>query len=71
MSNIEDLHRAVGNIEGKLDQVLDNQHKFREDNKNLDGRLSSVEQKIHWYSGVVAVFAAGITFFGDKIRGIF
>ena len=71
MSNIEDLHRAVGNIEGKLDQVLDNQHKFREDSKNLDGRLVKVENKIHWYSGAVAVFVAATTFFGDKIRGIF
>lgn len=56
----EELHRAVGRIEGKLDTFIE-QMKTQDDRATtLTGRLDKVENRQHWYSGFAA--AIGVLF---------
>lgn len=54
----EELNRSVGRIEGKLDALLDQ-------TKNFDKRISSVEKKVWYGSGIGAVLA----FISTKLLG--
>jgi hypothetical protein len=58
----EELHRAVGRIEGQLERILealgarsarDEAHDAR-----VDKRLTAVERKQAWYSGAAAAVGA-------------
>lgn len=43
MSDINDLHRAIGQLEGKVDSILENQEKEHEARTHLDKRLRKTE----------------------------
>jgi len=62
MAGSEELHRAVGRIEGQLERILealgarntrDETHDAR-----VDKRLTAVERKQAWYSGAAAAVGA-------------
>ena len=57
----EDEQRTLGRLETKIDQLL-------ERTSDQEQRIRSVESKLHWYSGGVAVFVGVFTFLGEKIR---
>lgn len=48
-----ELQRAVGRIEGKLDQSLD-------DTKDHGTRIRGLERKMHWWSGIAAAIGVAI-----------
>jgi len=57
VSDDSELQRALGRVEGKLDQALANflNHDGRMD--EFDKRVGSVEKKVYWFSGAGAVVA--------------
>lgn len=68
MPSVDDIHMALGRIEGKVEMLLD-QGKIQDDRHNaldmrfdvrsnkLEDRIRNVEQRQHWYAGAVAVAA--------------
>ncbi|MGE0212734.1 MAG: hypothetical protein AB7S41_13640 [Parvibaculaceae bacterium] len=56
--------RHLAAIETKLDSLVEGQ-------KAMDERLTSVERKINYFSGGVAVVAGLAGLFVDKLRGFF
>jgi hypothetical protein len=58
----EELHRAVGRIEGKLDTVIESlaARNARDDahDASVNKRLTAVEKKQAWYSGAAAAVGA-------------
>lgn len=56
--------RRLATIETKLDGLVEGQ-------KAMDQRLTSVERKINYFSGGVAVVAGLAGLFVDKVRGFF
>ena len=77
-----DVANKLGNIEGKLSLILDNQKEFHEKYEKLeakveqkfdavDTRVGRVENKLHWYSGGLATAVGIFTMFGDSIRALF
>jgi len=58
----EDLHRAVGRIEGRLDTIIDllKDRNARDDaNKAIvEKRVAAVEKRQAWYSGAAAAVGA-------------
>lgn len=67
----DDLQRSMGRVESKLDAVLDHQRQYMEKHDKLETRIGSVENKLHWYSGIIAASMAGLTVFGEQIRKLF
>jgi hypothetical protein len=76
------FERDLGRIEGKLDQIIETQQgfvarhdkldeKITEKHDKLATRIGSVENKIHWYAGGMAVVSASFVFMGDQIRKTF
>lgn len=64
MSDLTELNRAVGSIEGKLDTFIA-QMKMQDDrNTNLEVRTRKLENKQYWLSGVGAAFGAIAAMFG-------
>lgn len=63
--------REMGRLEEKVDTIISNQERFMEKHDRLENRIGSVENKIHWYTGSMAVISAGFVFMGDQIRRIF
>lgn len=64
----DDLHRAVGRIEGKLDTFIAQMKAHDDRTTDLEVRTRKVENRQHWYSGVGA--AAGAIFgviFGHRM----
>lgn len=69
MADDSELQRALGRVEGKLDQALS---AFAEQAKShstqfaaLDRRVGSVEKKVWWFSG----FAALAGYIAQNIMG--
>jgi hypothetical protein len=73
------FERDIGRIEGKLDQIIENQQgftarhdrldqKITEKHEKLEGRIGSVENKLHWYTGSIAAAGAAFVFLGDQIK---
>ena len=52
-----ELQRALGRVEGKLDQALANFAHHDSRISLLDKRVGSVEKKVYWFSGASAVLA--------------
>lgn len=68
------LHFAVGEINGKMDQllstILPQLADIRKDHDSLDGRVGVVETKVAWATGAGAVIIFLITSW-EVIRVIF
>lgn len=69
--DINEIHRSLGRVEGKLDSLIDS---FDIDNEErnkkhdtLEKRVSKIEAKQHWYAGAASAIGAiaGI-FLGGK-----
>jgi hypothetical protein len=67
----EMTEREVGRLEQKVDTILENQERFMQKHDKLATRIGSVENKIHWYTGGMAVISASFVFMGDQIRKTF
>lgn len=58
----DELHRAIGRLEGKMDMMLEEQKQTSDHVEALDGRLRSVEAKSAIYGTVGgSVMSAGIS----------
>ena len=63
-SDVDELHRAFGRVEGLLEGNTSILHGIREDLGIITERVSKVEKKVWWFSGVWAacvVLAAKLT----------
>jgi hypothetical protein len=56
MAANDELHRAVGRIEGKLDTFIAQMKTQDERATDLEVRTRRVESRLHWYSGAGAIF---------------
>jgi hypothetical protein len=58
----DNLHRAVGRIEGQLERIIDllGARNARDDahDAGVDKRVTAVEKKQAWYSGAAAAVGA-------------
>jgi hypothetical protein len=71
MEHEENLHRSLGNIEGKLDTVIDNQTDFKRRHESLEGRVGQLENRVNRWGGAIGVLLGIYVFIGDRIRSIF
>lgn len=68
MSELAEIHRSVGRIEGKLDTLMDDLSGRDERTGRLEGRVRTVENRQHWYSGAGAVLGAVLGAFGVHLK---
>lgn len=62
MAGLSELQRAVGRIEGKIDNFIE-QMKVQDDRHGkLDTRVRKVEGRQHWYAGATAMFGALVAY---------
>jgi hypothetical protein len=63
----EELHRAVGRIEGQLATVIDmlGTRNARDEahDERVNKRVAAVEKKLAWYSGAAATVGAVVAYF--------
>jgi hypothetical protein len=65
----EELHRAVGGVEGKLDSLIC-RHDARDAREAaIETRMRKVEHRQHWWSGGAAVLGTIAGAFGVHLRG--
>jgi hypothetical protein len=69
-SLLPELLRALGRIEGKQDQFLENHSRLRFDHDKLASKVSAVESKLHWLAGVSATVGATAFLFKDKLLSL-
>lgn len=70
MSDLAELNRAIGRVEGKLDTFIEQMKTQDERATNVEVRMRKVENRQHWYSGVAAAIGMLITSAGMH-TGIF
>ena len=63
MSDLTELHRAIGRIEGKIDTFIEQMRLQDERHGKLEGRMRKVEARQHWYAGAGTVVGAIVAFF--------
>jgi hypothetical protein len=51
MTEADDISRALGKLEGKMDMVIDILNKD-------GGRIAAIEKRVWWQTGVFAIIAA-------------
>jgi hypothetical protein len=54
---MEELHRSLGRVEGKLDALIASAALTLKDHEHLELRVSSVEKKVWYSSGLAAATA--------------
>jgi hypothetical protein len=64
MSELTDIQRSLGRIEGKLDSHLDHMKTRDQADMERDKRIASVERRQWWLSGVAAVIGGLLGFGG-------
>jgi hypothetical protein len=68
MSDLTEIHRSLGRIEGKVDSLVE-RHDARDKNDEArEERLRTVENRQHWYSGAGAILGALLGYFGVHIK---
>lgn len=55
MSDLTALYQLVGEVNGKLDTLVDRSKARDAADEKRDERLRKVENRQHWYAGAVAV----------------
>ena len=55
---MQEIQRSLGRIEGSLESIHDDIAEMTKDLKTQNGRLSKVENRVHWYSGFAAALGA-------------
>ncbi|WP_349434255.1 hypothetical protein [Pararhizobium sp. A13] len=66
-SDINELQRSLGRIEGKTDALLINQDRLREDYDTLKQDVVSLRFKLNWYAGALATAGSIAVLFKDRI----
>jgi hypothetical protein len=61
-TDLNELYKTVGNIDGKVDILLERTRQF-------DTRLSAVEKKVWWASGATAAVTAAATYLFTHFLG--
>ncbi|HEY9200739.1 MAG TPA: hypothetical protein VIQ81_03995 [Gammaproteobacteria bacterium] len=71
MADINDLHRAIGQLEGKVDSILENQEKEHEARSSMDSRLRKAEMN-GARNGMVSggVMATALYFLKETFKGV-
>jgi hypothetical protein len=60
-AQFNDLHRAIGRVEGKLDQVISRFDHEQEQNDEREGRIKDLEKsvwRLHAIAGVIAAITS-------------
>jgi Ser/Thr protein kinase RdoA (MazF antagonist) len=70
MSDLTEIHRSVGRIEGKLDALAERFEAHDTAAGQVEARVRTVENRQHWYSGAGAVLGAVLGAFGVHLKGI-
>lgn len=66
----DNIERALGRVEGKLDGILAELRSQREDTKKLDERVDALERDQHTGKFVLSALAAFVGFVASNITGI-
>jgi tetrahydromethanopterin S-methyltransferase subunit G len=65
--SLSEIHRGLGRVEGKLDQVMGGQisHEAEDTNRfeQVNSRLAQVEKKLYIWGGAIAVIVFAISHF--------
>lgn len=64
------IERALGRIEGKLDELRASIDRQDERLDNHSSRLRAVENRQHWFLGIGALSAALVAGAWDLMRGV-
>jgi hypothetical protein len=68
MSDLAEIHRIVGQIEGKVDSLIERHDARDRTDEKRDARLRTVENRQHWYSGAGAIVGVLLGYFGVHIK---
>lgn len=66
-SDLNELQRSLGRIEGKQDALLINQDRLREDYDTLKQDVTTLRFKLNWYAGALAAAGSIGMLFKDRI----
>ena len=68
---MSEIHRALGRVEGKLDEMSHDIHSIDGKVDRVDGRLRDVEKKTAISSSVISgAIATGISLVAAKLRAV-
>jgi hypothetical protein len=67
-SQVSEIHRAIGRMEGKLDSVLEERRAERERVTEIEAHTRKVEARQHWYSGAGAILGALLGAVGVHVK---
>lgn len=67
----ENIQRTLGRIEGQLNGVAATQEKMLTRVTRQDDKITRIENKLHWFSGGIALLAGSLAMFRDKIVSLF
>lgn len=77
-SELGQILRSLGSIEGKVGLILANQDQLRADHLRLHddhevtkGAISSVKSRLNWYSGALATAGVVGVMFKDRLADLF
>jgi hypothetical protein len=68
MSDLAEIHRSVGRIEGKLDALSERFEAHDIAAGRVEARVRTVEGRLHWYSGAMGVLGAILGAFGVHLK---
>ena len=68
MSDLTEIHRSLGQIEGKLDSLSARFDAHDVAAGRVEARVRVVEGRQHWYSGAMGVLGALLGAFGVHLR---
>lgn len=66
-SDVKEMKSDVKNMERSLATLA----AIAESNQKMEPRVKALEEKVTRWGGGIAVFIAVLTFFGDKVKGLF
>lgn len=67
---LSDIIRALGKIEGQLEAVLKNQEEQKNRVRVLEDRVQSIEKKISYAAGAIAVVTVFFSFGWELAKGL-
>lgn len=68
-AQMNEVHRALGRIEGKQDEILKNQASLSKVQEGHGKSIGILKSRQHWYAGGVSALAFGLVYFKDKFFG--
>ena len=67
MSELADIQRALGRIEGTLGEIKDGVKRGSERMDKQDEKIGSLQNRQHWYAGIAAGIGALLGFGGTNL----